>query len=67
METQSGDVVQALVRNTTGGRMGVGSGNHNVRFIVRRTKLSANTLHQFVTQRLPTGQRIEYNNEVALT
>ena len=67
METQSGDVVQALVRNTTGGRMGVGSGNHNVRLIVRRTKLSADTLHQLITQRLPTGQRIEYNNEVALT
>ena len=47
--------------------MGVGSGNHNVRLIVRRTKLSADTLHQLITQRLPTGQRIEYNNEVALT
>ena len=45
----------------------MGSGNHNVRLIVRGAKLSADTLHQLITQRLPTGQRIEYNNEVALT
>ena len=45
----------------------MGSGNHNVRLIVRGAKLSADTLHQLITQRLPTGQRIEYNDEVALT
>ena len=67
MEAQSRNVVQALVRDTARSCVSVGCSNHNVRFIVHRTKLSADTLHQLITQRLPTGQRIEYNNEVALT
>ena len=67
METQSGDIVQTLVRNTTRSCVSVGSGNHNVRLIVRGAKLSANTLHQFITQGLPASQRVQDNNEVALT
>ena len=66
METQSRNVVQALVRNATRSCVGVGRGNHNVRLIVRGAKLSADTLNQFIAQRLPAGQRIEHNNEVAL-
>ena len=67
METQSRNVVQTLVRNTTRSRVSVGRGNHNVRLVVRGAKLSANTLHQFIMQRLPAGQRIEHNDEVTLT
>ena len=67
METQSRNVVQALMRNTTRSCMGVGRSNHNVRLIVYGAKLSTNTLNQFITQRLPASQRIEHNNEIALT
>ena len=67
METQSRNVVQALVRNATRSRMSVGRGNHNVRLVVRGAKLCTDALHQFITQRLPTGQRVQNNDEVALT
>ena len=67
VEAQSGDVVQALVCNATRSCVSVGSGNHNVRLIVRGAKLSANTLDQFITQGLPASQRVQDNNEVALT
>ena len=67
METQSRNVVQALMRNTTRSCMGVGRSNHNVRLIVYGAKLSADTLNQFIAQRLPARQRVQDNNEVALT
>ena len=67
MEAQSRNVVQALVRNTAGGRVSVSRSNHNVRLIVYGAKLSTNALNQFITQRLPASQRIEHNNEIALT
>lgn len=43
MEAQGRNVVQALVRNTTGGRVGVSHGNHNVRLIVCEAK----TMHGY--------------------
>ena len=67
MEPQSRNVVQTLVRNTTRSCVGVSRGNHNVRLIVCGAKLSPDTLDQLITQRLPTGQRIEHNDEVTLT
>ena len=50
-----------------GGRVGVSHGNHNVRLIVCEAKLCTDTLDQFITQRLPASQRVQNNNEVALT
>ena len=50
-----------------GGRVGVSHGNHNVRLIVCEAKLCTDTLDQFITQRLPASQRVQDNNEVALT
>ena len=67
MEAQGRNVVQALVRNATGGRVGVSRGNHNIRLIVCGAKLCTDTLNQLITQRLPARQRVQDNNEVALT
>ena len=55
------------MRNATRSCVGVSRGNHNVRLVVCGAKLCTDTLDQFITQRLPARQRVQDNNEVALT
>ena len=54
------------MRDTTRGGMGVSRSNHNVRLRVLGSELGTNTLNQLITQRLPTRQSIQNDNEVTL-